>query len=134
MTCTFPPVWEETTLAGDDTAPAAARRFVEAVAEGCPEETVADARLLVSELASNVVRHGGRSRLTVRVAVIDDGGIRVEVASKGNRGVTFRRRRAGEKKMSGWGLEIVDRLASRWGVEGGSPAVVWFELDGVLPA
>ncbi len=130
MTCTFPPVWEETTLAGDDAAPAAARRFVEAAAAGCPEDVVADARLLVSELASNVVRHGGRSRLTVRVAVTDDGGVRVEVASKGNRGVTFRRHRHAQDQMSGWGLEIVDRLATNWGVQGGSPAVVWFEVGG----
>ncbi len=134
MTCTFPPVWEQTTIAGDDTAPAAARRFVEAVVAGCPDKVVADARLLVSELASNVVRHGGRSRLTVRVAVNDGGGVRVEVASKGNQGVKFRRGRRRADRMSGWGLEIVDRLATRWGVEGGSPAVVWFELGSGQPA
>ncbi len=128
MPCTFPPVWESTTLAGDDTAPAAARRFVAEAAAGCPDEVVEDARLLVSELASNVVRHGGRSRLTIRVGVTDEQGVRVEVA---NHGGSFRprlRRRRLEDQVSGWGLEIVDRLATRWGVEEGPPTVVWFEL------
>ncbi len=128
MACTVPPVWEQTTLPGDDRAPAAARRFVAEAAAGCPEHVVDDARLLVSELASNVVRHGGRSRLTIRASVTGDGGMRVEVA---NHGGPFRprRRRRLEDQVSGWGLEIVDHLAARWGVEDGSPTVVWFELD-----
>ncbi len=30
---------------------------------------------------------------------------------------------------SGWGLYIVQRLASRWGVVRGRPSFVWFEID-----
>ncbi len=133
MSCTSPPVWEETTLAGDARAPAAARQFVAEVAAGCPDDVVADARLLVSELASNVVRHGRRGRVRVRAAVTDRGGVRVEVANERG-GFLPRARSRTEEQVSGWGLEIVDRLATRWGVDRGTPTVVWFEVGHPEPA
>jgi len=34
--------------------------------------------------------------------------------------------------IGGWGLLLVSRLASRWGVTRGRPNVAWFEMD--LPA
>ncbi len=32
-------------------------------------------------------------------------------------------------RESGWGLFILDRLADRWGVDGGGESSVWFEID-----
>ena len=33
----------------------------------------------------------------------------------------------------GWGFFFVSQLASRWGVEQGDPACVWFEIDRASP-
>lgn len=84
--------------------------------------------LLVSELATNALRHAGtefevavRPTATgVRVAVSDDSPVRPEE----------RRRLPGPDSEGGRGLAIVERLAARWGVEGDPPGkTVWFELD-----
>ena len=85
---------------------------------------VDDARLLVTELTSNAVRHGrgGEVRVSVRVR---GGRLRCLVEDQG-RGFAVRKGRdAGQ--VGGWGLELVDELASRWAVERGSTRV-WFEL------
>jgi hypothetical protein len=31
--------------------------------------------------------------------------------------------------VGGWGLLLVSRMASRWGVTRGTPNVAWFEID-----
>jgi two-component sensor histidine kinase len=91
-----------------------------------PLERQTDPRLsiLVTELVTNAVRHGGGS---VRVRVeYEDGVVRGEV-SDGGGGFD----RAAELAIEGtadggFGLKIVDRMADRWGTE---PGIVWFELD-----
>jgi anti-sigma regulatory factor (Ser/Thr protein kinase) len=83
----------------------------------------ADASLLVSELATNAYRHGqGYIRLHItisdtraRFAVHDDGDGRPALNDD-----------PGES--GGWGLQLVDRVATRWGTVAGS-SLVWFELD-----
>lgn len=83
--------------------------------------------LLVSELVTNAVRHGGHTRdldvdvlfgpETVRVAVSDDGA-----------GFAPRPRAPGPDQMGGWGLYFVAQLSSTWGVSPGERTTVWFEL------
>ena len=87
-----------------------------------------NAELLVSEVVTNAVLHGGvnyapvavtRSSGTVRVEVTDPG--RVIEAAPGELDLTT---------PGGLGLGIVDTVSSRWGVsptDGGK--IVWFELD-----
>lgn len=87
-----------------------------------------DVRLLVSELITNSVRHSnaaGRVSLEVGLA---ERTLRVEVADAGA-GFEPRPRVAGQRKDSGWGLYLVDRLADRWGVVRDPGTRVWFEID-----
>ena len=119
----------------------AARSTLEVLADHVDGGFLQDARLLVTELVTNSVRHAGVGsesavglalRLTpdcLRVAVSDPGqGFRPEVVEPS------------VEQEGGRGLFIVDRLADRWGV-GDSPlrppgregaaekaTVVWFEL------
>ncbi len=102
----------------------AARRFARSVLQ--PYGEVAEtAELLVSELATNVVRHTSTS-FCVDVAV-DCDVARVGVAD----GVSadLRVTKASGDETAGRGLQILDALAMRWGVERTSGGKrVWFEL------
>jgi anti-sigma regulatory factor (Ser/Thr protein kinase) len=87
-----------------------------------------DLRLLVTEVVTNGVRHGSeRGPVTVDV-VLGDQKVRVEVSDQG-RGFT-----PPEAPMprtdgtGGWGLQLVDRVASSWGVKVDGATCVWFEL------
>ncbi|MEO6318608.1 MAG: ATP-binding protein [Acidimicrobiales bacterium] len=106
----------------------AARDFVATVLRVNVFEGDADAALLlVSELATNAVRHAGTPfevtvevrGPSVRVAVID-----------GDISHPPRVRRPGADETSGRGLLIVEELAERWGTEvlGDGSKSVWFVL------
>ena len=91
--------------------------------------TLADIRLLVSELVTNSVRHSRAERELVRLAVTSRGRtVRVEV-SDGGTGFEPRARTKPREEAGGWGLHLVDRLANRWGVETGRRTRVWFEIE-----
>jgi len=90
---------------------------------------LADARLIVSELVTNSMRHADpQDAATVRVsAELADDVLRIEVEDGGTSGAVTRRapnRDAG----GGFGLNIVDAVAVRWGVERGTGTLVWVEL------
>jgi anti-sigma regulatory factor (Ser/Thr protein kinase) len=81
--------------------------------------------LLATELVTNSVRHvegPGDVRLE---ATLTDGFARVEVTDTGP-GFDPEVR----NEVNGFGLRLVDKLASRWGVERADDATtVWFEVD-----
>jgi anti-sigma regulatory factor (Ser/Thr protein kinase) len=87
-----------------------------------------DAELLVTELATNGVKHARAAdgnRITLR-AHLDQDALRIEV---GDRGRHFDRVRTPHPlEPGGWGLQLVDGLADRWGVEREPSTTVWFEL------
>jgi anti-sigma regulatory factor (Ser/Thr protein kinase) len=123
-------VRETVTLAGRAERARLARAFV-AGALGPGHARVDDAVLLVSELFGNSVRHSA-SRApgeTVTVAVRAGNGVaRVEVTDRSGPG-------APELAPAGWdaeggrGLQVVARLAARWGWRRrGGWIVTWFEL------
>jgi anti-sigma regulatory factor (Ser/Thr protein kinase) len=96
--------------------------------ESMPESERGALRLLVSELVTNAVRHVNRSSQPIVLAVrIDEGAVRVEV---GDGGAGFR---PGKPKPrgadGGFGLFLVERMATRWGVDTQDGTRVWFELD-----
>ena len=107
-------------------SPAAARR---ALRDWCHGEADADllddAELLVSELVTNALRHG-HGAIALRAA-LDDNRLFVEVVDEGTGFERVLRRRDFDQ-VGGWGLEIVEELASRWGVHEGTTHV-WFELE-----
>jgi anti-sigma regulatory factor (Ser/Thr protein kinase) len=116
----------ELRLRPDARSPAEARHTLEALRVSLDDPIVDDAALLVSEVVSNSVRHaglgdsdaievrvrGGRSML--HVDVIDPGpGFEPEVRPRTD---------------GGWGLWLLDQIATRWGVERGDRTRVWFDL------
>ncbi len=111
-------------------APAAAREFL--CRSGCPQHALHlldDALLLVSELVTNSVVHGGPP---IVLAVHCDGeGLHVRVLD----GSTLlpQPRVADDDAEGGRGLTLVELLTDTWGVEPvgddhGPGKAVWFEL------
>ena len=84
-----------------------------------------DAVLLVSELATNAVRHGAGTTFRLE-ARVEEGRCRVEVIDGGS-GFQPPAYIADPELVGGRGLPIVASLAHRWGVFEGSTHV-WFEL------
>jgi anti-sigma regulatory factor (Ser/Thr protein kinase) len=84
--------------------------------------------LLTSELVGNAVRHAGALDPTDRIvfhARLSEDHVRVEVADHGP-GFDPEVRH----ESPGFGLRLVDKLATRWGVERTARGCrVWFEVD-----
>jgi anti-sigma regulatory factor (Ser/Thr protein kinase) len=86
---------------------------------------VSVAELLVSELVTNAILHA-HTVIEVTVDQHDDL-VRVSVADNSPR--SLRKRHHSVDSGTGRGLWLVERLATRWGVEPTSSGkVVWFEL------
>ncbi len=118
----------EAKFPADAAAPAAARRFVRE-AGIVPEDRVEDVVLLVSELATNAVKHGPDQAEMIRVRITklaDSVRVAVEDPGSGFDDPTPAPRRPG----SGMGLYLVHELSSKWGIEGDGQTVVWFEIAG----
>jgi anti-sigma regulatory factor (Ser/Thr protein kinase) len=113
-------------LPADVRAPAAARAALGRLELDAPLlETL---RLLVNELVTNSVRHAGL-RAANRITVAAFAGA-VIVVTMSDPGCGFANALIGPRRADegGWDLHIVQRAASRWGVEPGHPTFVWFEL------
>jgi len=116
----------ERELAADVASPAQARALVRRMLrlwEADGESEIAE--LLTSELVTNAVRHAA-SEIMLRVEV-DDLRVRVEVTDTSAAMPRIRE----TPDVGGYGLRIVDELATRWGVESipDDGKTVWFELD-----
>jgi len=121
-------------LRPDANSPAEARRSLEALRPGLNDLLVDDAVLLVSEIVSNSVRHASLDEtdaIEVRVRG-SRSKLRVDVMDPGP-GFDPERIQPSEHE-GGLGLRLLDRLATRWGVERNDVTRVWFELtDPVSP-
>jgi anti-sigma regulatory factor (Ser/Thr protein kinase) len=128
----------EITLAPNPDVPAQARRLIERTfGDALAPDELKRARVAISELATNAVRHG-QGEVTVR-AELDDNPLLVDVIDRGS---DFARRvqqhdieriarwvqEHDVKRIGGWGLSIVDAETSRWGVHEGTTHV-WFEIE-----
>ena len=83
--------------------------------------------LLVSELVTNSVRHAGLQpddRIELEVAA-DPSSVRVEVSDPGP-GFTMEEVPDLPGPEGGFGLNLVRRIADRWGTVG---SCVWFEIE-----
>ena len=101
-------------------------RILEAVGTRLRDGEVETLRLLISELVTNAVRHGGGPG-PVEVNARWDGEVRVEVVDHGD-GFMPAPRAGALGEPGGFGLYLVGRLADRWGVETNSKTRVWFVL------
>jgi anti-sigma regulatory factor (Ser/Thr protein kinase) len=100
-----------------------ARTFVEAALSDIDLAALQSIVLMVSELATNSVRHAD-SEFTVDVSSADDA-VRVVVADHGAGAPLMRA--PSHDEPTGRGLRIVDRLADEWGIgDGSSGTSVWF--------
>jgi anti-sigma regulatory factor (Ser/Thr protein kinase) len=117
-------------LAGGPYAVTAARLALAEIGDLLDESQAFDVRLLVSELVTNAVQHaqvGPEDSIVLKLALGDDV-IRVEIQDHGP-GFEPPADAGGPERDRGWGLFFVSQLASRWGVEPGDDACVWFEID-----
>jgi anti-sigma regulatory factor (Ser/Thr protein kinase) len=115
----------------DERAPAVARRMVDGLAGVLPETTVDQARLLLSEVVTNAVRHGDGDTVRVMLDAVDGDQLRCEVMDEGT-GFVPKARDKPSMVEGGWGLHLVETLSRRWGVREGSTHV-WFELAAAEP-
>jgi anti-sigma regulatory factor (Ser/Thr protein kinase) len=101
----------------------AARSFISTLPlSGSAAETAA---LLVSELATNAVKHAGTD---FEVCVKVDRAVRVQVRDFSSHAPVLRAERLAAE--NGRGLQILDALASAWGWQslGRAGKIIWFEL------
>lgn len=111
----------------DAHAIAAARRFAAEELTDLPAELLEPIQLMLSELATNAIRHAGsafevsleRSDRRLKVAVTDEGGGTPTLRSPTPR------------ELSGRGLQIVKMLARDWGIDQATSGhkTVWFTLE-----
>jgi anti-sigma regulatory factor (Ser/Thr protein kinase) len=109
----------------------AARQFVRDALTVSDHQLRDTILLLTSEVATNAVRHAG-SEFRVGIEPLDNDGVRVEVAD--HSAEAPQPRAASPDATSGRGLNVVDALASAWGVDTQQDGkVVWFEVRPVSP-
>jgi anti-sigma regulatory factor (Ser/Thr protein kinase) len=104
----------------------AARRFAIDTLSDAPSSTLEAVELMVSELATNCIRH---ERTSFHITILGSSQeIRVEVTDSGTG--TPRMRSPGPDEPSGRGLQIVEMLSASWGVQVERPSgkTVWFTV------
>ena len=103
-------------------------RVVELAVPFVERDRIADLRLVISEVVTNAVRHGGEGEMLVAVTP-KDGYLCVQVTDTGD-GFAPRPRAFGPDEDGGFGLFLVERLTRRWGLtREDSNTRVWFEFD-----
>ena len=131
-TITLPSGSTELTLRltpGPEAIPAA-RQALDGLSELLDRPTWENLRLLVTELVTNGVRHGSaRGPVTVTV-VANHELVRVEVSDCGRGFSPPEAPMPRADGSGGWGLQLVDRVATNWGVNISDTTRVWFELTG----
>jgi anti-sigma regulatory factor (Ser/Thr protein kinase) len=118
-------------LSGGVDAGGAARRALVAADGALPPSVRADVLLLLTELVTNAVRHGGAGPDdSLRVELRQwPRHVRVQVDDPGTQ-LSQIRPGAMADESGGWGLLLVDRIADSWGAERvPTGTCVWFELE-----
>ena len=111
-------------------APGVARAAVSELSRrlGVTGSTFQTLVLLVSEVVSNAVLHStgpSEAPITLTASVTADA-VRIDVMDAG--GGFIPRQRDPASINDGYGLYLVDKAASRWGVDSSGPTSVWLEL------
>jgi anti-sigma regulatory factor (Ser/Thr protein kinase) len=116
-------------------AVAEAREHVMALAQPWVDSSrLADLRLVLSEVITNAVRHGGDGDLLIAVTPKREY-LCVQVTDTGD-GFAPRPRAYAPDEDGGFGLFLIERLTRRWGLtREDNNTRVWFEFDfaGAIP-
>ena len=108
--------------------PQARERVIELAEPFVEGERIADLRLVLSEVITNAVRHGGEGDMLVAVTP-KPGYLCVQVTDTGD-GFAPRPRAFEPDDDGGFGLFLIERLTRRWGLtRENSNTRVWFEFD-----
>lgn len=94
------------------------------------EERLFDLQLLVSEVVTNAVRHGGArhdEHVDLRIALMADQ-VRLEVRDPGPGFHEITPVLPETDRGGGYGLYLVDLYSDEWGVSGAEGTCVWFEV------
>jgi anti-sigma regulatory factor (Ser/Thr protein kinase) len=118
-----------TAFANDAQAPGNARRALDGFAPDLPAGRMHEARILVTELVTNSVRHasGDSIELALRLTPVH---LVIEVTDGGGADRPRLITDGGEAALPhGWGLRIVETLTESWGVrDAPGRRTVWCEL------
>jgi anti-sigma regulatory factor (Ser/Thr protein kinase) len=106
----------------------AARQALDGLSGLIPRPMWEDLRLLVTELVTNGVRHGSERGPVAMAVALDDERVRVQVTDAGRGFSPASAPMPRGDGSGGWGLQLVDRVATHWGVEVRDETCVWFEL------
>lgn len=112
----------------DRAAPGAVREKLRDLTE-CGH-ALEDVLVVASELTANAVLHSGgssRDRLAIE-ARLDPGSVVLAVCDPGRSGVSAKPRPADPNRPGGFGLRIVEKIASDWGAERDCGYRVWAEV------
>jgi anti-sigma regulatory factor (Ser/Thr protein kinase) len=108
--------------------PRARERVIQLAEPFVAATRIADLRLVISEVITNAVRHGGEGDMLVAVTP-KQGYLCVQVTDTGD-GFAPRPRAFEPDDDGGFGLFLVERLTRRWGLtREDSNTRVWFEFD-----
>lgn len=106
--------------------PAQARRIIaEELATRVPTTVLDDVKLMVSELVTNGIVHGSTEPdAPLMLDLLVNGHIRCRVLDHGGGFATGAR----SEGRGGWGLQVVEQLSDRWGLQRSPQRTeVWFE-------
>lgn len=110
-------------------APREARERVRQFAALLGVERTEDAELLVSELVTNAVKYGPEEGEIRLIVAVDGSHMRVTVHDTGAGPLPVMRPvKRPVHQGGGHGLQLVELISDRWGVERGSTRV-WFEFE-----
>lgn len=117
-------------LSPEQDAAGRARAALDQIRQRLSQAAYDDARLMVSEIVTNSLRHADLSAdQSIRVrGHLEGRRLRVEVADAGA-GFAPEERSPDAAEDAGWGLFIVQKLATDWGVSTDGGTRVWFEVD-----
>jgi anti-sigma regulatory factor (Ser/Thr protein kinase) len=110
----------------------AARRFATGLLRGVSSDTMEAVELMVSELATNCIRHTDSGF----VLSVDRTGGDIRVEATDGAGGKPEMRSPRPTDPSGRGLKIIDMLSADWGVEqhAAEGKTVWFTVPDTAPA
>lgn len=100
-------------------------------AASIPSHKLDGARLAVSEIVTNSLRHAKLSTKDDKISLhieAADGILGGEVCDTGNGFEPPPEASPGDFLEGGWGLYLVDTVCERWGVKKGEMFCVWFEI------